>query len=87
MNCHLSYKMILLNTILDYIDRCQGLTIMLPFVKYKSERVLKLSNILKLYHRQDYDSKDRSSFMKFINTFELHGNNLALDTNIAQRMD
>ena len=35
----------------------------------ESERVLKLSNILKLYTRQSVIRKDRESFMGFLNTF------------------
>ena len=35
----------------------------------ESERVLKLSNILKLYNRQSVIRKDRESFMGFLNTF------------------
>ena len=50
----------------------------------ESERVLKLSNILKLYHRQHYDRKDRASFMEFLNTFELHGNDIDLDCGYAK---
>ncbi|KAI6658226.1 hypothetical protein LOD99_15495 [Oopsacas minuta] len=37
----------------------------------ESERVLKLSNILKLYHRKDYVRKDRGSFIEFISTFQI----------------
>ena len=35
----------------------------------ESERVLKLSTILKLYSRQSVIRKDRESYMRFLNTF------------------
>ena len=55
----------------------------------ESERVLKLSNILKLYHRKDYDRKDRGSFMEFISTFQIHENDIDLGctTNCGDKMD
>ena len=36
----------------------------------ESERVLKLSKILKIYNRQSVIRKDRTSFMQFLSTFE-----------------
>ena len=36
----------------------------------ENERALKLSNILKLYNKNDYVRKDGNSFMEFIITFE-----------------
>ena len=49
----------------------------------ESERVLKLSNVLTLYNRQDYLRKDRASLMEFISTFENKGD----DIDCAEKTD
>ena len=63
--------MILLNTILDYTDRCQGQTTMYQFVMSWKMRGPLNSLILPSYVR-----KVRDSFMEFISTFEIHDDDL-----------
>ena len=51
-----------------------------------SERVLKLSKILKIYNRQSVIRKDRTSFMEFLSTFEFE-QDTNLDSNTADDID
>ena len=52
----------------------------------ESERVLKLSKILKVYNRQSVIRKDRTSFMQFLSTFESK-QDTDLDSNTADDID
>ena len=52
----------------------------------ESERVLKLSKILKIYNRQSYIRKDRTSFIQFLSTFESE-QDTDIDSNTADDID
>ena len=52
----------------------------------ESERVLKLSKILKLYNQQSVIRKDRASFMHFLSTFESE-QETDLDSNTGDDID